>query len=144
LDEQYVESGKVLWVFKHFPLNIHPQAPAAGVAAECAAEQGMFWEMNDALFGDVEAWSIEEPAPIFEELAAGLGLDGAAFATCLADPAMLERVNADMAEGQQFVQGTPTFIIVRGNQGSIIPGALPAPTFSEVLDEELAEAGVTE
>jgi predicted DsbA family dithiol-disulfide isomerase len=57
---------------------------------------------------------------------------------------MLARVQSDFAEGQQFVQGTPTFIIVRGTQGSIIPGALPEASFSEVLDEELAAAGVTE
>jgi protein-disulfide isomerase len=144
LDEKYVDSGKVLWVYKHFPLNIHPQAPAAGVAAECAAEQDMFWEMNEALFGSVSAWSVNEPNPVFIDLAVELGLDSAAFAACLDDPAMLARVDEDMAEGAQFVQGTPTFIIVRGDQGSIIPGALPEASFSEVLDEELAAAGVTE
>lgn len=143
LDEKYVDSGKVLWVHKHFPLNIHPQAPAAGVASECAAEQGQFWEMHDALFNSVSAWSITDPNPVFESLAADLGLDADAFAACLVDPAMLARVNEDMAAGGQFVQGTPTFIIVRGEQGSIIPGALPEASFSEVLDAELAAAGVT-
>jgi hypothetical protein len=48
LDEQFVDTGKVLWIFKHFPLSIHPQAPAAGIAAECAADQGQFWEMHHA------------------------------------------------------------------------------------------------
>jgi protein-disulfide isomerase len=144
LDTKYVETGKVLWVFKHFPLNIHPQAPAAGVAAECAAEQGLFWEMNQALFDSVEEWSVDEPTPVFEEVAAGVGVDGDAFAACMDDPQMMERVNSDMAEGEQFVQGTPTFIIVRGMQGSIIPGALPEATFSRELDKHLAEAGVTE
>ncbi len=144
LDEKYVDSGKVLWVYKHFPLNIHPQAPAAGVAAECAAEQGMFWEMHAALFDSTAEWSIEEPTPVFESLATEVGLDSDAFAACLADPEIAARVDSDMAAGQQFVQGTPTFIIVHGDQGSIIPGALPEARFSEVLDEELAAAGVTE
>jgi protein-disulfide isomerase len=144
LDEKYVDTGKVLWVYKHFPLNIHPQAPAAGVAAECAGEQGSFWEMHEALFGSVEAWSIADPNAVFESLAEELALDGEAFSACLTDPEILARVNSDLAEGQQFVEGTPTFIIVRGEQGSIIPGALPEATFSEVLDGELAEAGVTD
>lgn len=144
LDEKYVETGKVLWVYKHFPLNIHPQAPGAGVAAECAAEQGQFWEMNEALFASVQAWSVNEPNPVFEGLAADLGLDVDAFAACLDDPEMAERVNSDLAEGTQFVEGTPTFIIVHGDQGSIIPGALPEASFSQLLDEELAAAGVTE
>jgi protein-disulfide isomerase len=144
LDEKYVDTGKVLWVYKHFPLSIHPQAPAAGVASECAAEQGKFWEMHAALFASVERWSIEEPTEVFKEVAAEVGLDGDAFAACLEDPEMMERVDSDMAEGAQFVQGTPTFIIVRGVSGSIIPGALPEATFSQVLDEELAAAGATE
>jgi protein-disulfide isomerase len=144
LDEKYVDSGKVLWVYKHFPLNIHPQAPAAGVASECAAEQGKFWEMHEALFGSVEEWSIDDPSEVFKGLANEVGLDADAFAACLADPEMAARVDSDMAEGTQFVQGTPTFIIVRGEQGSIIPGALPEASFSELLDEELAAAGVTE
>lgn len=144
LDEKYVDTGKVLWVYKHFPLNIHPQAPAAGVAAECAAEQGKFWEMHAALFGTVEMWSVEDPNEALKSVAEQTGLDVDAFASCLEDPAMLERVNSDFAAGQQFVQGTPTFIIVHGTQGSIIPGALPEATFSEVLDEQLAEAGATE
>jgi protein-disulfide isomerase len=144
LDEKYVDSGKVLWVFKHFPLNIHPQAPAAGVAAECAAEQGMFWEMHEALFANVEVWSISDPNAVFQELASEVGLDADAFAACQADPEIAARVDSDLNEGAQFVQGTPTFIIVHGNQGSIIPGALPEASFSEVLDEQLAAAGVTE
>jgi protein-disulfide isomerase len=144
LDEKYVDSGKVLWVFKHFPLNIHPQAPAAGVAAECAAEQGMFWEMHEALFANVEVWSISDPNAVFQELASEVGLDADAFAACQADPEIAARVDSDLNEGAQFVQGTPTFIIVYGNQGSIIPGALPEASFSEVLDEQLAAAGVTE
>lgn len=138
LDEKYVDTGKVLWIFKHFPLNIHPQAPAAGVAAECAAEQGQFWEMNDLLFANVDAWSINDPTPVFVDLAGQLGLDSAAFTACLAEPAMAERVNADLAAGQPYVRGTPTFIILKGEQGSIVPGALPADRFSAILDEELA------
>jgi protein-disulfide isomerase len=141
LDEAYVDSGKVLWVFKHFPLSIHPQAPAAGVAAECAAEQGQFWEMSHLLFGDVEGWSINDPNPGFIELAGQLALDVDAFTTCLDDPTMLERVTMDMDAGAPYVQGTPTFIILQGEQGSIIPGALPVDTFVSILDEALAGAG---
>jgi len=140
LNEKYVDSGKVLWVYNNFPLNIHPQAPAAAVASECAADQGKFWEMHDALFNSVDKWSIDQPNDVFKSLAADIGLDADKFATCLSDPAITERVNSDEAEGTQFVQGTPTFIIVHGSEGSIIPGALPEASFSKVLDEQLAAA----
>jgi protein-disulfide isomerase len=135
LDEEFVDTGDVMWVFKHFPLSIHPQAPAAGVASECAAEQGQFWEMHHLLFENQERWSVEDPNPIFEELAADLELDAAAFAACLADPAIAERVTSDMSEGAPFVQGTPTFIVLADGQGQIIPGALPIDTFRQVLQE---------
>jgi protein-disulfide isomerase len=138
LDEKYVDTGQVRWVFKHFPLNIHPQAPAAGVAAECAAEQGQFWEMRTKLFEAPDSWSITEPNPIFVGYAEELGLDGTAFAACLDDPEMAARVDSDLQDGVQFVQGTPTFIVLHGTEGSIIPGALPVDTFVSILDEQLA------
>jgi protein-disulfide isomerase len=144
LDEKYVDTGKVLWVYKHFPLSIHPQAPAAAIAAECAADQGKFWEMHDALFNSVQEWSIDDPTEVFKSLAANVGLDADAFAACLTDPAIEARVSSDEGEGEQFVQGTPTFIVVHGNQGSIIPGALPEASFSKVIEDELAKAGAAQ
>lgn len=138
LDEAYVDTGKVNWVFKHFPLDIHPQAPAAAVASECAAEQGQFWEMHHRLFEAVEEWSVSEPNPVFVGLAEELGLDTGAFESCLADPEIAARVDSDMADGAPFVRGTPTFIVLYNGQGTIIPGALPADRFQQVLDELLA------
>ena len=61
IDEAYVETGKVMWVFKHMPLQNHLQATAAAAAAECAGEQGAFWEMHDLLFERVDGWSVEPP-----------------------------------------------------------------------------------
>ena len=139
LDEKYVDSGQILWVFKHFPLSIHPQAPAAGAAAECAADQGKFWEMHAALFADQQRWSVSDPAPIFEEIAGELELDADAFSACLAAGEVDERVSSDMNEGAPFVQGTPTFIVLANGQGQIIPGALPLDPFEQVLDEVVAQ-----
>jgi protein-disulfide isomerase len=144
LDEAFVDTGKVLWIFKHFPLQIHPQAPYAGVAAECAGEQGQFWEMHDLLFRSVDDWSIADPFNVMVRLADELGLDTEAFGECLVDPEMAARVQSDLDEGAQFVRGTPTFIIIRGDQGSIIPGALPTDRFTEILNEELAAAEAAE
>jgi protein-disulfide isomerase len=140
LDELFVDTGEILWVFKHFPLSIHPQAPLAGAAAECAADQGQFWEMHHLLFETVNQWAVSNPAPALVSIASGLDLDMAQFESCLESDEALARVESDMADGAPFVRGTPTFIILYNEQGSIVPGALPLETFVEVLEEILVEA----
>ncbi len=137
LQSTFVDTDQVFWVFKHFPLNNHPQAPAAGTAAECAADQQQFWAMHDLIFADVESWSIADPTPVFVGYAAELGLDGEQFADCLTNGEALARVQSDLQEGLAFVQGTPTFIVLFNGEGRIIPGALPADQFTEALQQIL-------
>ncbi|MFN2203638.1 MAG: DsbA family protein [Caldilineaceae bacterium] len=141
LDEKYVDTGEILWIFKHFPLTIHPQAPAAGVAAECAAEQGKFWEMAEALFNSQSEWSVSDPNPVLSGVAEDLGLDMEAFSACLDDEEMANRVASDTEDGAPFVRGTPTFIILHDGSGSIVPGALPVDSFTQIFDELLAAGG---
>ena len=62
LDEEFVDTGKVRWVFKHRPLGMHPFAPVAAAAAECATEQDAFWEMHDALFAELATWAPDDEA----------------------------------------------------------------------------------
>lgn len=142
LDEQFVETDQILWVFKHFPLTIHPLAPAAGAAAECAAEQGKFWAMHEKLFNTIPDWSISDPTPVFTDLAQQLALDVDAFTACLGGEEAPQRVQEDLEAGTPFVRGTPTFIVLYNGQGSIIPGALPAERFTSILQEVLD--GVTQ
>ncbi len=140
LDTEFVDTGEVFWVFKHFPLNIHPQAPAAAAASECASDQGKFWEMHELLFANVESWSVSNPNPELSRLAGEAGLDVAAFDECLPKNDTLARVQSDLADGAPFVQGTPTFIVLFNGEGRIIPGALPAEQFSQALNEIIALA----
>lgn len=138
LDKTFVDTDKIFWVFKNFPLSIHPQAPAAAVAAECAADQNKFWEMHEILFKDATPWSIADPNPVFGGFAKQLGLNVDQFTKCLSDTgdnSAQKRVQSDMQDGAPFVQGTPTFIVLFGGQGRIIPGALPLDRFTQVLQE---------
>lgn len=137
LDEKFVDSGQVLWVFKHFPLTIHPQAPAAGAAAECAADQGKFWEMHNLLFQNVESWSVDDPTSVFVDLAQQLSLDAGSFQSCLTSPEAADRVASDMNDGAPFVRGTPTFIVLKDNRGQIVPGALPLESFEQLIQQVL-------
>ncbi len=141
LDEQFIDQGKVMWVFKHFPVqSTHPYAFSAAYAAECAAQQGKFWEIHDLLFQRMEEWTKPENRSVYLGIAEELGLDTDAFAVCLDDPATVDAVNSDLADGSPFVRGTPTFIVLWGDQGRLIPGALPADQFTEALNQLFALA----
>ena len=141
LDEQFVDTGDVMWIFKHFPVqSTHPFAFPAAIFAQCVGEQGQFWEVHDLLFERMSDWSGSNLETVFAEIAAELDVDSEALATCRADEATLQNVQSDLMEGSQFVQGTPTFVVIYNNQGRLIPGALPADQFADALNKLLAEA----
>lgn len=135
--QQYVDrvmdayKGKVRLVYQEFPLDFHPQAKPAGVAARCAGEQGKFWEMHTAMLRT--AGALDEAD--VKGRAAGLGLDGARFGTCLAsgkfDAVIQQSIDAGKAIG---VSGTPTFLI----NGRSFSGAQPFEAFEHIIEEELA------
>jgi protein-disulfide isomerase len=141
LDETFVEAGEIMWVFKHLPLKEHPYAPLAAVAAECAGEQGRFWEMHHLLYETLEQWPGEEDVDAaLLALSGQLDLDGAAYATCFNGRQALERVLADLYDGQGAVSTTPSFIILYGGQGRITRGARPTDQFVATLQTMLESA----
>lgn len=93
--------------------------------------------MHVRLFTESASWSIDDPNPIFVEMATSLGLDATEFETCLDNEEMLARVDADQEEGKPFVQGTPMFILLANNEGRLIPGAVPLETFVETIQATL-------
>lgn len=135
--QQYVDTGKVQMVFKHFAF-LGPESQWAAVASECAADQGKFWEYHNKLYNSQQgenqnAFSKENLIAFGEEL----GLDATAFAACVNNEATLARVQADTEEGQQLgVRGTPNFFV----NGRPLSGALPFEQFQQVIEQALAEA----
>lgn len=126
---------QVRFVFKNFPLtSIHPEADPAAQAAECAREQGMFWEYHDLLFGG----TLGLGQAAYQGYAAQLGLDVAALNTCLEEGRYAQAVDQDMAQGQQLgVSSTPTFFV----NGIALVGAYPFDVFASVIDYELENTG---
>ncbi|MDE2040390.1 MAG: thioredoxin domain-containing protein [Elusimicrobia bacterium] len=104
--------NRARFIFKHFPLHIHPYALAAAVAAECAGRQGKFWPYHDLLYERQAEWTNKDAPLKFEQYARELGLDEAAFKACRSDPAVARLVEADAREARlRWVGGTPTFFI---------------------------------
>lgn len=132
LKEEYIDTGKVKLIYRDFPLSFHPQAQPAAEAAECANEQGKFFEFHDLIF---ENQSLLGPAT-YSQWAADLGLDVEQFDSCLDDGKYRAEVQADFAAGQAAgVSGTPTFFI----NGQKIVGAQPFSVFKQIIDAELAQ-----
>lgn len=136
--ENYVKTGKVKYQFKHFPLQIHPQAPAAGLASECALEQSKFWEMHDQLFQTQNQWSgSPDHLNFFKKLAGVLQLDQEKFNQCLDTGKYTDNINKDFSEGlNKSITGTPTFYI----NGQILIGAQDYNQFAQIIDTELSKA----
>jgi protein-disulfide isomerase/plastocyanin len=131
---EYIDTGKVKYVFRDFPLDFHQSAQKAGEAAECAGEQGKYWEMHDYLFVNQDYLAVEN----LKGYAKDLGLDTADFNECLDSGAMADEVKADMADGQKYgVSGTPAFFI----NGKMISGAQPFAAFKAEIDAALAASG---
>jgi protein-disulfide isomerase len=125
-----VYGDKVRVVFKQFPLPMHNQAAKAAEAAECAREQGKFWEMHDKLFANQRALAPEN----LKQYAADLTLDKDKFAACLDQSKMKDGIAKDMAAGSAAgVTGTPAFFV----NGRFVSGAVPFENFKQLIDEEL-------
>ncbi len=134
LKREYIDTGKVSFVFKNFPItNTHKNAMMAALASECADEQGKFWEYHDMLFRSQKSLEKKD----LKEYAADLDLDTDMFNTCLDSEKYKDEVSNDMEEGTGLgVRGTPTFFI----NGRALSGALPIEEFENVINEELSKS----
>jgi protein-disulfide isomerase len=135
----YIDTGKVRYVARDFPLDMHPFAMPAAVATRCAGEQGKFWEYRHAVF---ERQNELGTAP-YDALAAALGLDVPRFAECRKDPAQVAAVRADIAlAGSNRVTSTPTFLVGRVVDGKLegegFAGAKTYAEFATRIDAQLA------
>ena len=130
--------GKVRWVFRHFPLtSIHPAAQKAAEAAECASEQGKFWEMTDKMFEkQASGLAVAQLAGLAQE--AGVK-DIKKFNDCVASGKYAARVASDLAGGEAAgVTGTPGSIVLGPNgEQELIPGALPYESVKQIVDSML-------
>lgn len=142
INREFIQAGRVRHVFRAFPLeSIHKNAFKAHEAAACAGDQNQYWPMHDRLFANQRALS---PADLAGH-ARALGLNVAAFRTCLESGKMTARVRKDVDAGTAVgVQGTPLFLIgtvARDGQLVVkkgISGAQPFGVFKQAIEDVLA------
>jgi protein-disulfide isomerase len=130
LKREYIDTGKLRFVSRDFPLDFHPNARPAAVAVRCAGEQGKFWEMRHEVTLKASALSPD----VYRELAGTLGLDLAKLEACIAADTHRAGIDRDVAEATTAgVRGTPTFVLGRTTgtslEGIRIVGAQPYAVF---------------
>ena len=122
--------GKVRLAFRHFPLPFHQNAKGAHVAAECAKDQGKFWEYHDKLFANQKQLRTENLIGYADDLK----LDQSKFKECLKDEKYASKIDDHLEIGRaRGVSGTPAFFI----NGRMLSGARPFAAFAEIIDAEL-------
>ena len=133
-------SGEVAWVVRNFPLTeIHPNALSHATAAECVAQvagNDTFWKFENALFANQPV----DPSQ-YGTLAAGVGVAGAAFASCYASASttLTARIAADRQNALDVgAQGTPySLILVNGRIPVVMDGAYSYDAVKQLVDEAL-------
>lgn len=117
-------------MWKNLPLDMHPDAMGAAMAALAAARQGKFWEFHDKLFADQRNLN----TATYERYARELGLDVDRFEADLDLPESREKIEADGTEANELgVYGTPAFFV----NGRFLSGARPFEDFAGLIDSEL-------
>jgi protein-disulfide isomerase len=109
LIKNYVDTGKVKFVMREFPLtSLHPRAVAASLAALCSGDQGKYWEMQDVLFKNQRQMDDAQ----IRSYAESIGLDTDSFVACMDEGKYNEQVQKDLAEGRGLgISGTPSFAV---------------------------------
>src|SRR3989344_5421608 len=149
IKRDYIDTGKVKFVYRDFPLgSIHPAAEPAAQAAECARFVGKsdeaYYKMHDKIFqegnildgGDPITGPVRGTAQLgateLKKWAKDIGYD---IDNCLDSGKFKSEVQKDLADGQAAGgQGTPYFVI----NGKPLSGAQPFSAFKQVIDAELA------
>jgi protein-disulfide isomerase len=124
---------KVRLVFRQYPLeSIHPQAWKSAEASLCAREQGKFWELHDAMYGDQKLLGVSD----LKSTAARLGMDADRFNQGLDTGKYEEAIRADQRAGETAgITGTPALFV----NGRLVPGgAVGYDVLAKIIDDELA------
>ncbi len=138
LREKYIKTGKVKFIYRSFAF-LGQESLLAANAARCAGEQGKFWQYHDYLYSNQSgenqgAFSKDN----LKSFATALGLDTEKFNACLDSEKYTDLIQKETkAGGEAGVQGTPANFI----NGTLYPGALPAATFTQIIDDELNKLG---
>ncbi|HKJ27651.1 MAG TPA: DsbA family protein [Anaerolineales bacterium] len=136
LFENYVNTGKILLVYRSFNGNADDPAGIAGQAAYCAGDQDAFWKMHDTIFANYSSSGYTQSQ--LTSIAKSIDLNQAQFNDCLSSRKYADTVLQDFEIGVDLgITGTPSFTI---NGEVAFKGNTPYEDFAAAIDQALATA----
>jgi protein-disulfide isomerase len=113
IQERLIDTGRLRWRYRDFPLQQHSFARLAAHSAACADEQGKYWEQHDRIYAGQQDWAgAKNAAPAFRDYAKASGLDLGRYDACMKASKYAGRIQASYNEGVQLgVSSTPTLLV---------------------------------
>ncbi|HSJ76778.1 MAG TPA: thioredoxin domain-containing protein [Gemmatimonadales bacterium] len=132
IEDRLVNSGRLRWRYRDFPLQQHQFARLAAHSAACADEQGKYWAQHEQIYQGQSEWAAARDAgPLFRNYARTVGLDLGRYDSCMKSGKYAGRIQASYNEGVQLgVSSTPTLLI--GNR--LYRGRLDSDAIIKMVD----------
>jgi protein-disulfide isomerase len=132
IEERLINTGRLRWRYRDFPLNQHPFARVAAHSAACADEQGKFWDQHQRIYEGQSEWAASRnAAPIFRKYAAATGLDLGRYDSCMKAGKYAGRIQADQNSGLALgVSSTPTLLA----NGRLYQGRFDSDAITKLVD----------
>jgi protein-disulfide isomerase len=132
IEDRLIQSGRLRWRYRDFPLQQHPFARLAAHSAACADEQGKYWEQHQRIYESQSEWAAARDAvPLFRNYAKASGLDLGRYDACMKAGKFAGRIQASYNEGVQLgVSSTPTLLV--GNR--LYRGRLDSDAIIRMVD----------
>ncbi|MFI5210605.1 MAG: DsbA family protein [Gemmatimonadales bacterium] len=132
VQQRLIQSGRVRWRYRDFPLSQHKFSRVAAHSAACASDQGHYWPQNASIYQGQMDWATTSNAgSLFRNYAKANGLDLAAYDACMKSAKFAGRIQASYNEGIAVgIEATPTFLI----GGRLYPGNMAADELVHLVD----------
>jgi protein-disulfide isomerase len=113
IEERLINTGRLRWRYRDFPLQQHSFSRLAAHSAACADEQGKYWEQHNRIYEGQAEWAATRDAgPVFRRYAQAGGLDLGRYDACMKAGKYAGRIQASLDEGVQVgVNSTPTLLV---------------------------------
>lgn len=113
IEERLINTGRLRWRYRDFPLQQHPFARLAAHSAACADEQGKYWEQHRRIYEGQAEWAgVRDAGPLFRQYAQASGVDLGRYEACMKSGKYAGRIQASLDEGLQVgVNSTPTLLV---------------------------------